>query len=123
MLPAAFFAQEQMHIPTDEAIVETDTFSMSVKLDDVVVTAQYAPTDSKNALQNIRTIERETIDRLGANNLEQLLQQDLNVRIQQDPILGSGMSMLGVGGENVKIMIDGVPMVGRLNGSIDLEPN
>lgn len=120
LLPVVFFAQEQMHIPADEKIIETDTFSLSVQLEDVVVTAQYAPTHSKNALQNIRTIEREAIERLGANNLEQLLQQDLNVSIQQDPILGSSMSLLGVGGENIKIMIDGVPMVGRLNGNIDL---
>ncbi len=99
---------------------EPDTFAMSINLDDVVVTAQYAPTNSKNALQNIRTIDRKTIDRQGANNLEQLLQQDLNIRISQDMVLGSSMSLLGVSGENIKIMIDGIPVVGRLNGNIDL---
>lgn len=97
-----------------------DTFAMSINLEDVVVTAQYAPTDSKRALQNIRIIDKKTIERQGANNLEQLLQQDLNIRISQDLVLGSSMSLLGVGGENVKIMIDGIPVVGRLNGNIDL---
>lgn len=97
-----------------------DTFAMSIDLADVVVTAQYAPTDSKNAVQHIRTINRGTIEQQGATNLEQLLQQDLNVRIGQDLLLGSNMSLLGVGGENVKIMIDGVPIVGRLDGNIDL---
>ena len=28
--------------------------------------------------------------------------------------------MQGVNGENVKILIDGVPVIGRLNGHIDL---
>ncbi len=97
-----------------------DSIQMFVDVDEVVVTAQYAPTHSKNALQNIRTINRETIDRQGATNLEQLLQQDLSIRIQQDLILGSSMSLLGQDGENVKIMIDGVPVIGRLDGNIDL---
>lgn len=111
-------AQESIQLPISET--EKDSFAMSIELEDVVVTAQYAPTDSKNAVQSIRTITRETIERQGANNLEQLLQQDLNIRISQDLVLGSSMSLLGVSGENVKIMIDGVPMVGRLSGNLDL---
>ena len=97
-----------------------DTVAMFFDLDDVVVTAQYAPTSSKNALQTIRTIDKTVIAQRGANNLEQLLNQDPNIRISQDQILGSGLSLLGVGGENIKIMIDGVPVVGRLDGNIDL---
>lgn len=100
--------------------LDKDSIALSYDIEDVVVTAQYAPTDSKSAIQHIRTIDRLTIDRQGANNLEQLLQQDLNIRISQDQILGSSMSLLGIGGENVKIMIDGIPVVGRLNGNIDL---
>lgn len=99
---------------------QADSISMKVDFDEVVITAQYAPTHSKNAVQAIRTITRETIDRQGATNLEQLLQQDLSVRIQQDLVLGSSMSLLGMEGENVKIMIDGVPVIGRLDGNIDL---
>jgi outer membrane receptor for ferrienterochelin and colicins len=30
------------------------------------------------------------------------------------------MSMQGISGENVKILIDGVPVLGRLDGNIDL---
>ncbi|MEM6697232.1 MAG: TonB-dependent receptor, partial [Bacteroidota bacterium] len=113
-------AQEIIEFPVSESIEKVDSFAMSIDLDDIVITAQYAPTDSKNAIQNIRTITRETIERQGANNLEQLLQQDLNIRISQDLVLGSSMSLLGVSGENIKIMIDGVPMVGRLSGNLDL---
>ncbi|MEL6943096.1 MAG: TonB-dependent receptor, partial [Bacteroidota bacterium] len=117
-LCCSVLAQESLQLPISETT--KDTFAMSVELEDVVVTAQYAPTDSKNVVQSIRTITRETIERQGANNLEQLLQQDLNIRINQDLVLGSSMSLLGVSGENVKIMIDGVPMVGRLSGNLDL---
>lgn len=118
----AQIAKAQIPFPEfqDESYEELDSISMSIDLDDIVVTAQYAPTDSKSALHNIRTINRTTIEQQGATNLEQLLLQDLNVRIQQDQITGSQMRLLGIGGENVKIMIDGVPVIGRLDGNIDL---
>lgn len=44
----------------------------------------------------------------------------MNVRLSQDGALGTGMSLQGLSGENVKILIDGVPVIGRLNGVIDL---
>ncbi len=98
----------------------TDSIEWSIDIDDVVVTAQYAPTDSRNAVQEIKTIKKEMIQRRGANNLEQLLNMETNIRIDQDAILGSSMSLGGIDGQNVKIMIDGVPVIGRLDGNIDL---
>ncbi len=97
-----------------------DSISMYLELADVVVTAQYAPTDSRNALYKIRTIKRDVIEQRGTINLEQLLNQELNIRISQDLILGSSLSLQGVSGQNVKIMIDGVPVIGRVGDDIDL---
>ncbi len=57
---------------------------------------------------------------LGLQNVADVLKYQANIRIQQDGILGSGMSMQGISGENVKILIDGVPVIGRQNGNIDL---
>ena len=37
-----------------------------------------------------------------------------------DNILGSSVSIQEISGQNVKILIDGVPVIGRLNGNIDL---
>jgi len=100
--------------------MESDSIAMFGLINDVVVTAQYAPTDSRNSVYRVQTITREVIEQRGAANLEQLLSQELSIRIQQDLVLGSSMSLLGVEGENVKIMIDGVPVIGRLDGNIDL---
>jgi outer membrane receptor for ferrienterochelin and colicins len=97
-----------------------DSISLFYDLSDVVVTAQYAPTDSRQALYKIRSIKREIIDSRGTNNLEQLLNQELNIRISQDMILGSSINLQGVSGQNVKIMIDGVPVIGRVGDDIDL---
>lgn len=91
-----------------------------IKLDEVVITAQYEPTAADQAIQKIRIIDKEKIQQMGAVNLRDVLTNQLNVRLQQDNVLGSSMSLQGVSGENVKILVDGVPVIGRQNGNIDL---
>lgn len=87
---------------------------------DVVVTAQYSPTSIENSVHKVKVISKEKIENMAAVNLRDVLTNELNVRLSQDNILGSGMSLQGINGQNVKILIDGVPVIGRLNGEIDL---
>ncbi len=88
--------------------------------DNIVVTAQITEQKAENAVHQITIIDREKIDKMGAVNLRDVLTNQAGVQLSQDNVLGSGMSLQGISGENVKIMIDGVPVVGRLNGNIDL---
>ncbi len=60
------------------------------------------------------------IKAMGAQNLRDVLSNELNIRLSQDNVLGSSMSLQGISGQNVKILVDGVPVTGRLNGSIDI---
>lgn len=92
----------------------------NVHLDEVVITAQYEPTIAEQSVQKIKVIDKEKIRQMGAVNLRDVLSNQLNVRLQQDNVLGSAMTLQGISGENVKFLIDGVPMIGRLNGNIDL---
>lgn len=92
----------------------------NINLDEVVVTAQYEPTSPEKSVQKIKVIDKEKIQQMGAVNLRDVLTNQMNVRLQQDNILGSGMNMQGITGQNVKILVDGVPVVGRLEGNIDL---
>lgn len=89
-------------------------------LEEVVVTAQYAPVAAADAVYKIQVLNREQIDNRAAITLNQLLNDQLNIRITQDNILGSGLQIQGLGDNNLKILIDGVPVSGRLNGNIDL---
>ena len=89
-------------------------------IDDVVVTAQYSPTSVENSVHKIKVISRQKIDDMAAVNLRDVLTNELNIRISQDNVLGSGMSLQGISGQNVKILIDGVPVIGRMDGQIDL---
>ncbi len=85
----------------------------------VVVTAQFVPTDVRQTVNAVRVLDRRTIERRAAVNLEELLQTEPNLRLSQDAVLGSALSINGLRGENVKVLVDGVPVVGRLNGSVD----
>lgn len=89
-------------------------------MDEVVVTGQITMTTTENAVQRIKVIDRKTIDSKGAVNLRDVLQNELNIRLSQDQVLGSGMTLQGVSGQNVKILIDGVAVIGRMDGEIDL---
>jgi outer membrane receptor for ferrienterochelin and colicins len=94
--------------------------SSQLNLSEVVITAQYAPTPVDRAVQKMQVIDKEKIQQMGSVNMRDVLSNQLNVRLQQDNVLGAGMSLQGISGENVKILMDGVPMIGRLNGNIDL---
>lgn len=90
------------------------------ELDEFVVTGQLSQRTSDQSVQKARIIDRAVIDAKGAVNLKDVLQSELNIRISQDQVLGSGMSLQGMNGQNIKILIDGVPIIGRLDGEIDL---
>lgn len=92
----------------------------SQTLNSLVVTGQYSENSPEKAVQRITIISREKIEKMAAVNLKDVLSNEMNIRLSQDNILGSGMSLQGMSGENVKILIDGVPMIGRLDGNIDL---
>jgi len=101
------------------AQMQPDTTTWNKNLDQVVITAQFTPTDTRETVNSVRVLQRKIIEQRSVVNLQELLQTEANIRLSQDPILGSDISVNGLKGENLKILIDGVPVVGRLNGSID----
>ena len=92
----------------------------NVMLNQVVVTAQYSANSPEKAVHKIEIIDRKKIEAMGAVTLQDALSNSMGVRINQDNVLGSGVSLQGMSGQNVKILIDGIPVVGRLDGNIDL---
>lgn len=89
-------------------------------IDDVVVTAQSKAVSIESAVQKITVINADQIEKSGANNLADILTYQTGIRLAQDNILGSSMDLGGISGQNVKILIDGVPVIGRQNGNVDL---
>ncbi|WP_422354828.1 TonB-dependent receptor [Roseivirga pacifica] len=86
-------------------------------LDEVVVTGQFSPQSVKNSVFRVQTINAEQIERRGAITLQEALQSQLNIRLSNDLAIGSTtVSLQGISSQNVKILIDGVPLVNR-NGN------
>ena len=94
--------------------------SVLFEIEDAVVTGERGASEASNAIRVIKVIDAQDIQSSAAQNLSELIRSQLNFRISNDPVLGGGLSINGLGGNNIKIMVNGVPIVGRLNGEIDL---
>ncbi|WP_070138618.1 TonB-dependent receptor plug domain-containing protein [Crocinitomix algicola] len=109
---------KKIKIPTNDTLIIGLNWNNII--DEVVVTAQYKPTFVNNAIQKITIISQEQIVNSGSNNLADILTYQTGIRLSQDNILGSSMSLGGLSGQNVKILIDGIPIIGRQDGDIDI---
>jgi len=89
-------------------------------VDEVVVTAQYRPETVDKSIYRIKVLNSQVIEQKAALNLNEMLAGELNIRTTNDNVLGSSLTMQGLEGEHVKYLIDGVPVIGRQNGNIDL---
>ena len=99
---------------------EKDSLNV-ILISEAVITGEIRETSVAEALRPVRVLGEEKINsQSGAVDVRDLLRNELNLRTTEDAVLGSGLQIQGLGGENVKILIDGVPVIGRMNGQIDL---
>jgi len=89
-------------------------------LEHAVVTVQYKKQAAAKAVERILVLDEKDLQSRSVVNLREALVQQMNIQIRNDNSTGSAMSMMGISGQNVKILIDGVPVIGRLDGNIDL---
>lgn len=89
-------------------------------MDEVVVTGQFTPVAVDKSIFRVKVIGARQIEQKASNNLGDLMAGELNIRSSFDGALGSKITMQGLGGEHIKFLIDGVPLIGRMNGNIDL---
>ncbi len=92
----------------------------TLQLKEYVITGMSEPQQANKAVYKVRVIDEQKIRGNAAVNLADVLKNELNVRIGNDKMLGSGLSIQGLSGQNVKILMDGMPLFGRENGNIDL---
>lgn len=91
-----------------------------LQMDEVVVTAQYSPERADKSIYRVGVISSRQIEQKAATNLADLLKDQPSMRIGQDAVFGTTLRIQGLSGENVKFLQDGVPMIGRMNGNLDL---
>ncbi len=109
---------------TGAAKSQEDT-SRAKELSEVIVaTGQYKPQSVKNSVYQVKVISKERIQQQGAAKLQDVLSNELNIRFSQDIATGgSDITMLGLKGQNVKILVDGLPLVGRQGTSNEININ
>ncbi len=82
-------------------------------LDQVVLTGQYNPQSVDEAVFEVDVISREEIKRMAGNTLADVLTQTLNLNVIPDASTGrSGIEQFGFNSQYVKILVDGIPLVG-----------
>jgi outer membrane receptor for ferrienterochelin and colicins len=86
----------------------------TLDLKEVVVTGQFEPQSLRQSVYQVRTIHQETIRQRAATNVQSILNTELGIRFSNDLTLGtSDISLMGMSGQNVKILLDGVPLLDR----------
>lgn len=90
------------------------------KISEVVVTGQAIPVLAKNSIYKVNSISATQIQQRGGVSLSDILNYEIGQFISNDNILGSSVSMGGIGGQNVKILVNGIPVNGRENGNVDV---
>lgn len=86
----------------------------------VTITGATGPRQISDNPYLIRVIPKEKIIQLGAQNLGELLLNEANIQVGQDAVMGSSAIMQGIGGQDIKILINGIPVIGRINGNVDV---
>ncbi len=104
---------------------QNDTAQLSEKeLQEVVVTGQIKPQSLKNSVYQVKVISQEKIQKQAATKLQDVLNNELNIRFTQDQATGgSNITMQGLAGQNVKILLDGIPIVGRQGATNEININ
>jgi len=107
--------QEIAIIATSDKVLDPITIKeKSYELSEVVVTGQFGPQSVKNSVYNVRSINAEKIRLRAATNVQQILNTEFGFRFSNDLTLGTAdVEMMGMGGRNIKILLDGVPVVDR----------
>ncbi|MCW5911091.1 MAG: TonB-dependent receptor [Cyclobacteriaceae bacterium] len=83
-------------------------------LEEVVITGQYEPQSLKKSVYQVRVVGPEIIRMRNATNVQGILNTELGMRFSSDLTLGTAdVSLMGMRGQNVKILLDGVPLLDR----------
>jgi len=93
---------------------------MALPVEVVVVTASRREQQLADAVPEITLISQADIQRSGASDVGAVLVQTNGVQLEGGVPAGEGVYLQGLGGQRVLILMDGQPVVGRLNGNFDL---
>ena len=104
----------------DSTNIKKQEATIFKQIQEVVITGQLSEKTIDKAIHKIRVIDLQKINPGLFTDLGQLLEKEIGINMSHDMFLGSSASIQGLSGQNVKILINSIPIIGRLNGNIDL---
>ena len=90
------------------------------QMPDLVVTGQSTPVLARQSVYKVQTLQSSDIRQRAAQNMSEVLNYEMNYFVSNDNVLGSSVNLGGIGGQNIKVLVNGIPVMGRENGNIDL---
>lgn len=111
---------EPHHAIIKQRILEIRLNPSQSELQTIVVTGQSKAIQQRESMYSVQTLNAKELQQRGAVTLNDALQFNVNQWISQDNVLGSSLNLGGIGGQNIKILMNGIPITGRENGNIDL---
>ncbi len=89
-------------------------------MDEIVITGQHKPQSLKSSVYQLKVVNQDRIKKSGATTVQQVLNNQLGFRFSSDNITGTDVKLNGVSGRNVKILLDGVPLLDRFDERVSL---
>ncbi|WP_299667568.1 TonB-dependent receptor [uncultured Polaribacter sp.] len=89
-------------------------------LDEVVVTATRTIRQLSSLPMPVTLISKKQIQKSGTTRLKDILLEQTGINFVIDQSGFTGIQMQGLSAEYIMIMIDGVPLIGRSSGNLDL---
>lgn len=85
------------------------------QLNEVIITGQFSPQSIQNSVYKVKVITAKQIQEKAATSLQSLLNTEVGIRLSNDMTLGeTDFELMGMSGNNVKVLLDGVPLIDRL---------
>ncbi|MDZ7724465.1 MAG: TonB-dependent receptor [candidate division KSB1 bacterium] len=108
-------------------VSEQDTVNLEIaltrdvfRLSDVVVTASRSPQIYKNVAVPTRVVQRREIEARGALDVADALKTRPGIVIQRGTSGEKNVTLNGIDGKRVLVLVDGVPFSARLNDKVNL---
>ncbi len=108
-------------VMADDGLVLTVALvPLPIALEAVVVTAARREQKLKDAVPETQLLSRRDIEQSGAADVAGAITQSAGIQLEGGVPAGAGVLLQGLGSQRVLVLLDGQPLVGRLNGNLDL---
>ncbi len=111
---ALLFSQEEQQTEQDSVLTEN--------LDEVVVTATRTIRQLSSLPLPVTLIPKKQLQETGVTRLNEILNEQTGIIMVPDATIGGGegVQIQGIASDYILVLIDGVPVVGRSSGNLDL---